>query len=433
MANPSLAATPMGYVGTFQEQYNPADVDLDTLERMRVRDPIVKFASRFLTRSVRRRFGGYTNDDDRVRDYVDKFIMPSTMKGLSGVQTAIYFGVSVTQPQYELIGGTLGLKRLYTVHPSRYWSGRGFHRGQETGDVDQVEISPQGWVPIVDPDTRVRNLVVYTSDDDFDNPWGNGAARQAYTAWYIKHRLQAFEAIGLEKHGLPTAIFQTAGVAAAADGASPGQQYVDRWKDMASEAAMAIDSQDQVDVISPAWTGSGPFDNAIRRLDAYLFNSFFIPYLLTSESQFGTRAQASIALEAYLMAETDFAEELADLVVQQVIRPAVTLQFGPNAPFGDIPIRDAQPPDRAQWANIVTSLASVGVFDPEVEEQLRWAGELFEVPMDDLVDLLRKLTPGTTPPAGAAGATVGADGQVDQTGRRFPGAGTPAEQAAAAT
>ncbi len=378
-----------GYAGLIPQVYNPADVPLETYQLMRQRDPIVRYAYWHVTRSVRRRIGDYRHDNPRVQDYVERQILPAARKYLPRLQKAIYFGTALAQPRYVLDGGELRLAELVACAMSRFWYGTGFHR-DAVGQVDGVDINGLGLVPFLDPQSGTRQLIHYATGDDEGSPWGHPAARLAYTAWYIKHRLTPFEAIGLEKHGIGTAIFKVSDDTADEDSSSPGEAYVEAWSAMGSASALAIDKEDDLTIVTPGWQVNSPYDPVIRRLDGYIFNSFFMPYLISSESQFGTRAQASVALETYLMAETDIAEEVADdVLLDQVIAPAVALQFGPHTEPGELSIRDPAPPDLAEWGNILTQLDATGAFNAEVDEQLQFVGERFGLPVDELTAYYR--------------------------------------------
>lgn len=373
------------YRGLIPGVYNPDDIGLAEYERMR-RDTSVKLAYRYVCRSTRRRIGAYRHERPEVQDWATTYVMPTVMRDCQRLQTALYYGVAVAAPRYHLVGSELALAEVDICHPSRYWYGRGFMR-DDSGQLASLDIAPLGHVPVLSPETGERQLVVYSSDGDFDSPWGEPAAKAAYPFWFIKTRLIGFEAMGAERHGLGTAVFGVRDDLPTAEGQPrPSQAYCDAWADMGTAAAMAIDAEDTLSVVTPGWQTTSPFDGIIRRLDASIFNAFYLPYLMLAEANFGTRAQASVALEAYLAAETDMAEELADQVlIDQIIGPAVRARFGPGTESGDLPIRDASPPDREAWARILAMLSQSGVFDATIEEQLKWAGNLFELPVDELV------------------------------------------------
>lgn len=388
------------YDPLLNESYNPDEIPIETYLTMRRRDPIIKMAKGFVERSVRRRIGDYKHEDPRVEEWVKARIMPALKRDMRFLQSAMYYGVAMAQPIWGVVDGDLTLQALLPVSARRFWHGW-IERDPETGIPRSVQIDNQD-VPFFDPVTNQRQLVLYSSDDDWGRPWGNPAARQMYTAWFIKNRLLAFEAMALEAHGTPLGTIAVQDDALQTDGVSKKAAYAAAWSQLGARSSFVHDAADEVTVHPPAWTGASPFDAAIRRCDAYIFNSLYMPYLITSESQFGTRAQAGTALESYLMVETDIVEEQADEVCRdQIIAVGIWRKFGPNAGPGELSVRDPSPPDRLAWSQILTALYNVEAWRPEVAEQLEWAGEIFEVPVEELGKLLAAGGPlQTATPAG---------------------------------
>lgn len=366
--------------GMDQDRYQADAIPLQTYIEMLDRDPVVALAEGFVQRSTLRRVGDYSHDREDVTDWVERLVMPAVKRDLRRLQTALYFGVAIAQPRYDVTeDGELRLAELIGCHPARYWYGRGFERDDE-GRLARVWIQGPGWLDLWDQHGG-RQIIHYASGDRWGSPWGSPVARRAYTAWYIKRRLVGFEAIGLEKHGLGTAIFKSSDPDAL-------EAYVDAWASMGSENALGIGATDELQVERPGWSGASPYSQALSRLDGHIFNSFMLPHLLLSEAQHGTRAQASVALEAYIMAESEIAARLADLVHHQIVKPAVSLRFGRVRGDSGVVVRDATEPDRAQWATILSQLASFGAFDPAADDQLAWLGDIFEIPTADIQTLI---------------------------------------------
>jgi hypothetical protein len=371
----SLAA----YSAYMTDRYQASDVSLQTYVDMLRRDPIVAFANGFVQRSVARRIGDYVDERDDVAQWVNRHVMPAVRRNLRCVQSAIYYGVSIAQPRYGVDEGEMVLAELVGCDPSRYWYGK-FYRNDETGDVEAVDILGPGRVEFYG-EAGQRQIVHHASGDAFGSPWGNPVARRVYTAYYIKRRLVGFEAIGLEKHGLATAVFKS-------NDSKRLEQYVSDWAGMGAENALGLDLGDEMTTVAPGWSTTSPFAPVIARLDGYIFNSFGIPHLTLAESQFGTRAQASVALEAYIMAETDYAERLADCVLEQIIEPAVALRFGRVKEEHALPVVAASEPSMDEVARIVQALSTAGAFDPAAEDQLRWLSQRMDgLPVDDLLGM----------------------------------------------
>jgi len=369
----SLAA----YSTYMTDRYQATDVQLGTYKDMLLRDPTVSFANNFVTRSVARRIGEYVDDRDNVAEWVNRQVMPAVRRDLRCIQSAIYYGLAIAQPRYGDVDGELGLLELVGCDPQRFWSGERFKRNADTGELETVQIDGPGVVPFYNAQ-GVRQIVHYASGDAFGSPWGRPAARTAYTAYWIRKRLEGFEGIGLEKHGVGTAFFKS-------DDPDRLKQYVADWVAAGSESAFGIDRQDEYTIEKPGWQVNSPYSPAIARLNGYICFAFGLPPLTVVEANFGTRAQASVALEAYVMAETDHAERLADVVLNQVIEPAVYLRFGKSKGAHSLPVTASSEPDLEVMSRVLMALSTAGAFDPASEDQLRWVGRKFGLPVDDLL------------------------------------------------
>jgi len=377
MAEPYLKSL-AAYSTYMTDRYQASDVSLQTYLDMIRRDPIVSFADGFVQRSVARRIGEYTDEREDVAEWVNAKVLPAVRRDMRGLQSATYYGAAIAQPRYGMVDGEMGLTELFVCHPNRWWYGR-FYRNEETGEVEAVDVTGPGRVPFYN-EQGARQIVHHTCGQAFGSPWGDPVARRVYTAWYIKRRLIAFEGIGLEKHGIGTAIFKT-------NDAADGAEYIAAWSAAGAEAAMSMQTGDEVQIVTPGWNINSPFAPVIARLDGYIFNAYGIPHLTLAEAQFGTRAQASVALEAYIMAETDTAERLADCLLNQVIEPAVAMRFGNIKTQHALPVTAASEPDREAVSRILLALGNAGAFDPRAEDQLRWVAREMEIPVDDLLAL----------------------------------------------
>lgn len=379
------------YAGLVPEDYNPNSVPLGTLERMLRRDPHVAYAYTHLARSVRKRIGDYTNDDQRVADYVREHVLPTAQRHMSRLLKALFYGVAIAQPRYELAGdGALHLSELVGLSTHRFWDGPGFKR-DDVGRVDRVHIDTLGWVHLVDPDSGVRQLIHYATGDHDGSPWGRSNAVTAYNSWFIKNGLDPAEAVGLERHATGTLVVQVGDDEVDEEtGKTHSQQLAEAWAETGANAFMAVAGDDIPTLHQPGWGAESPFAEPNRRKVAEILLAFGGQSALQSqETTTGTFAQSKSTQETFIGEETDLAEEVADgVLLDQVIAPAVWQQFGPRAPRGDLTIRDPAPPNLAEWAQIISTLEAAGFVSADSERHLRFVGERFGLAMDDLLDTM---------------------------------------------
>jgi len=339
-------------------------------------DTSVRFAYDFVRRGISSRIGEYRHADQRIEDYVNQHVMPGIRRSIREVLSAIYYGLSVGELIFEPAGSDIHLRRIHVAAPA-VWYGGSVSQDPATGEVDYIYLADGREVP-VNSENGQRQLVVYSYRSDFNNPYGQPSARTAYAAWFIKSRLQKFEAIGLEAFGVPPVIFQTSG---------DGDDLIAKYLSVGANKALAIGADDKVVPLTTAYSSSGsPFGETIRRLDGYIFNAFYMPALTALESEFSTRAQATVHKSVYELAETDIVREVVEQVVMaQIIEPILALQFGVVDDPGLVVIRDPAPPERKEQADIAKALKEIGVLDTSLEEQVVWLGSQFEIPVEELL------------------------------------------------
>lgn len=379
------------YDGLGDPEYQPGDIPLATFTKMLTRDSTVSFALDFISQGIDRRVAGYQHPQAPVQSFVNEQVMPAMKRSLRDLLTAIHYGVSVAEPIYRVVDGRQGLANMHVVHPERYWDGNGFRR-DAWGQVAEIEVFDGDSARVVQfEQAGVPRVVHFPFRGHFDNPWGKPAARTAYPPWYVKTQLLKWEAIALEKHGIPIAIFKAPANLTGAEGTDdPAQQVVDEWTSMGEAAALALDTQaDDIRkvfmVVDSQFKSGSPFDQVIRRLDQYIYQSYYQPALLGQEAQFGTYAQANVQLGTYLLAEEQLAKEFASrLLLPQIIDRIVAMNWGPGAAVGGrIKFQDSKPVDDSRFAQNLVFLSNVGLFDPAIEEQARWAGDHMDMPVEE--------------------------------------------------
>lgn len=357
--------------------YNPDDVGLAEYKQAIRRSATARFAYRFGRGNVARRLGEYTNDETAVEEWVRENVMPAVECAAKQLLSAWYYGVMLAEPVWDTSTGDLTLKRIRVTDPENFWG------GEPVRDKATREII--GWRGITgDPvkffgRTGIREVIHWSFDSEFDNAWGDPVARRLYPHYFRLSNLLKWEAVGAEVSALRRIIVHS-------NGDESGNQAVcDALGQLGTNGAVTVPPEvTSVQELSGGFSGGSPYSEPLERDVVGIFASFYMPPLMLKEAQFGTRAQATTQLEAWLGVETEIAEELADdVIVAQIIRPAIDMQFGPNAATGELAIRDPSPPDRAQWASIVQALTTTGYLDPTSQEHIEWVGELFEIPMEE--------------------------------------------------
>lgn len=413
----SAARAPFGSdVNDDGTTYRTTTIGIDVYKKMRETDTTVAFASEFLAQGVVRRIGDFFSDNVEIRDFVNANVMPAVRAAAKSMLDGLYFGVSVSEIVYQAIeGGRMGVGFIHTIDPEEFWHGA-ITISQQTGEVQRVGLSKSGGTQNLEAFNHgVRRLAVYSHRAPYNNVWGTPLARLAYPAWFIKSTLIKWEARGLEQNGLPIAIFKAPTVASGSETAEdPGQALVNDWTKLGAASAMAINTQDELDkvikIIESSFQGGSPFSETIRRLDEYIYQAFMQPSLLSSSAQFGSYNLAGVQMQTYLLAEEALATDFIERVIMaQIVRPAIRINFGVAASTdreARVEVVDGRPVDDARFAQILTQLYTVGIFQPDDPAMARWVQDMLGVPIEDAL-AAGKLKPPVQQP-GSAPASLSA-------------------------
>jgi len=354
------------------------DVPLSEATRMLKKGSVTRSAYEFGSQNIQRRVGTYRNTDrPDIELDVQQRVMPALMKSLRGLMTAWYYGAALAEPVYDLRDGMPRLHTVRTAYPSQWWDGKP-HRDETLGEIDAWEMSGGKRVEFYNQ-LGIRQVVMARHGSDFDSPRGDGCVNRAYGHDRALREMYKDEAIGANIAALHRLVIQ--------GNADDPDAVCAAYAQLANLGVMYLPTRDAETVtqLSGDFGGGSPFEDPIRRHVVGIYLSFSQPSLIHMEANFGTRAQAGVQFEGWIGTETAMTEWLIDdIAIPQVIAPYIAMRWGPDAPAGDIPVRDPAPPDLHVWSQIYMNTHASGIFDPLDVTQLRAARERFEMPTDDL-------------------------------------------------
>lgn len=366
---------------------NPSDYTLQTYLQVMERSAVARYAYGQLQSGVRKRIGGFTHEDENVEAWVNDNVMPAVYKAVGGFLSAVPYGCMMAEPVWDTSTGDLRLHRVKLAHPSIWWDG-------EVERDDLFDIIR--WQRFGDPEIEffnaagIRQIVHWSRGSDFDNAWGDPALRRIYPAYKLLANYIKWEGIGSETHAIPRTILRHN-----LPSNAEAQDYVDAFNELGANAAVAMPAQaiEEIKELSGNFTGDA-YDVQIRRVTGWIFMSFGLTMLPHMESQYGTRAQADTQAETENDPEVLLAKDVVEQVIEeQIIGPALEMQYGPNVDPGAVSVIEVEEPTLAQWTQMLDALYRVGVIDATDEEFLRWVAERYDLPV---------AAPGALPATGQA-------------------------------
>ena len=207
---------------------------------------------------------------------------------------------------------------------------------------------------------------------------GRGAA---YGAWFIKDAALKWWGIRLERFGQPFLVvhvpegtdkdpvtgIETSNITLAKE------QYSNITAKTVFIHSKGFDESSKWDVqlLGPEGGVRNEYQDAIRYLDTEIMRAMLMPSLLIVEPEHSSRAQAQINLDMFELANDALMRDLVhSVMVEQLARPLVTFNFGPDAPMGTWTILPLSPEDKGTLSTMFKNAVGFQALNPAIQEDL---------------------------------------------------------------
>lgn len=386
--------------GLWPEPYDPEGITLTTYDTMRRTDETVKAGLQFLKLSCISKMGEYQHEDPKIKEFVDTAI--SLMRGtlertMSELLSALWAGFACAELVYALVpsgpwAGKVYYDKIRVLHPLSVHP-KGIE-ADEHGNVKAiVQFAGQG---VEERRLEERKFLHWTyagGGETFGTIWGTSMLRSAHRWWFAKDLGQKLWGIYLERFSIPLALgfFPPDEVLCPVHGTTEpgptaGLHMLQAWNTKTEMAFTAlrdtaggfVKDVPRIELLSPEKGGSGdPFDVFIRTADVRIFRALLTPSLVFQEAEFGTRAQAAVHLDAFFVILEDLQREICDLLVEQVIRPLLDLNFANLDNYGQWVPEPLTAEDMTKLADMLFKLTQAGYFQPTDPPTQEWVRSKF--------------------------------------------------------
>jgi len=294
--------------------------------RKMMKDPQVKVGISILTLFLLSREIQVTSASDEPSDVAAaKFIEEaledmeiSMRKVRKNIYTALPYGFSASEVVYKVrADGKIGFKGFYSLHMKTL-----AHRDAFIyDDYGRELIGLQQKIDTEKIDIPIEKVLLYSFDQEFDEPEGNGLLDEIYDNFYIKNKLFKWLGIFLQKNESPFIV-----------GKSSKPKYREKFGQQLGEVSegrthMLIGKEDEVMVVESQHRGEG-FFNAIQLHDNIIFRRFFLGTLLLGQSNdaSGSLAQSQTQFDVSKLLLDGAHEEMAE-PLQQHCAALVDMNF----------------------------------------------------------------------------------------------------------
>jgi len=235
-----------------------------------------------------------------------------------------------------------------------------------------------------------------------DNPWGAALLDDVYWAWWLKKNGLKFFAVFLDKWAQPTAVgkyrHRSGGPDAEKANAHDQSQLLEAIEAMQSEYGIVIPEGMAVELLEATRSGSASYESFIGLLTRSEALAFLGEVDTSGAAKGpGSFAKASISNEVRLEKVELDARELAAHLRDNLLRPLVAVNFGPDAPLPRVLIDTMAGTDRELRQKGMATVLELGL--PVSRRELYLVHQVSEPgPGEDTVTKEKPAPPAAPPP-----------------------------------
>lgn len=356
--------------------YNPDNISLETYERMYNTDETVFSGIEFLVMAALSRLGEYTHEDRKIEDFVRRQLVEmdgAFPKKVADIMTAAPFGFSATEIIWKVTGREVGIQDLQTLHPATLHLD--LHR------EGPLKNKPRAVYQFYQQDHQVeiplKKCILYSHGTSFGNAYGVSRLKRAYKSWYIKDIILKAWAITCQRYGTPYTIGKTNDKGQVSVG---GQQinkidHLMNVLDSFGQTGSAVVGLE--DVIETIYAGTGygdDFENLVAYCNKMIYRAIGLPSLIADHGKTGSYSLGKQHYTLFIQVLEDLFFETMDTILEQLIRPLIELNFGPQANgYGMFAIEEYKVEDAKVLAETANLLASSGICNfANIEDVNHW-------------------------------------------------------------
>ncbi len=295
-----------------------------------------------------------------IEHVVDRVGFNRTLKG---VMTALDFGYSIGEKLYSIaedgpFQGKIIIDKIKSKAPENY----GF-QVDEFDNLLGLKPEEMGTDSTLLP---IEKFIIYSYNQEFENPYGNSDLRGAYNAWWMKHLFQKFMSIYFERFGIPTA----KGTYPRFAGDEQKRTLLAALKGIQSKTTVSLPEGFNIDLLEVAKEKGDVWLQALEHLDGRICRSILIPGLLGfSSMKFGSYALGKTQFTVFVWVLNELGNEIADDVVNpQIIRPLCKYNYNIDR-FPTFRFNNFTPDNIHQLLAIWGNFADKGLVAPLEEDE----------------------------------------------------------------
>ncbi len=336
-------------------------------------DETIATGMEFLTYTVVSKIGSYSHPDQRIKDLVDESrekIRGTLEESRRAVlENGLAFGFGVSEFSLTAEDGAWFLSSMQAYDPATL---EFLFERQEDNSVGIKTVRQK--IGGKELDIPAAKCLIFRHGSG-TTPYGKSRLRRCWRWHAFKRAIPKFWAVALERFGMPALV-----------GKSEDPEQMSKILENAySKAHFAISPGDSIEALvgnsGNNAMGNG-YEQAIEFCNRMLYRGMFLPSLLEGGEGGGSYSLGQIHWRMFVDACLWLARELAEAELEQVWRPIIDWNFGPQEDYGKLDVSDAgTPEEREILSKIFLNGVNAGYLFPD-EGDAGWMRELLGLPSE---------------------------------------------------
>lgn len=329
---PGVARGSEAQYGRVHTKGRPSYADYDSM----LLDPTISSSVELITCAIAKAIGNYKHPSTDIEDYVNR-----QFENLDGDLNTIvrtlclsyWYGLSVAEICAEVVDGELTLQKLIPIPAKNIYL---VFANQGTSlDVEEIILNYSSIQEVTIPKEKV---ILIRHGADFNRPYGVSRLETVRAQWQQLNNLKTNWQNASNRYSSPFMVYHLT---------NPKQKVSDGMGgtitayDNASQALTGTGlvkgticcGEDTIEVI-PAEDISPNMVTACEYYEKLIYRGLLIPSLLTDSGDVGSYALGKEHSSLFNMVVNQLARDIEDNILEQLVRPLVSYQYGEQEDWG---------------------------------------------------------------------------------------------------
>lgn len=330
---PAISRGEQSQFGLVHTKGRPDYAKLDSM----LLDPTIANATELISCAITNSVGSYDHNNTAIKDYINR-----QLEGLYGdfgqiiriICSAFWEGMAVIEICAEVSDRELKLTKLVPIPQKNVYLR--FADNGTSLDIEEIVLNYSTINEVIMPKEKA---IVLRLDPSYIYPYGVSRLLCVQDSWERLTKLKQNWSNASDRYSVPFMVYHLQNPRQKLDDGMGGTVTAyDNARRMLSGQGLVKGTiccgEDSVDLISPEEISSSMV-GACEYYEKLIYRGLLIPSLLTDSGDVGSYALGKEHSDLFSMVINNLASVVKDCLLEQLIRPLVSYQFGPQDNWGD--------------------------------------------------------------------------------------------------